>query len=417
MKMRGTRHNGRANSHGSYNPKHNDRKFDVENSPDIIAELTDNNIYWNCIDQELVRHKELNENSTSFTEAEKGFYDLLYSNYVENQNQRNIRARHKERCRTIDELRTDSKTCPEETIYQIGTKDNHVDYKTLVMITVELISEINKRYGSHYHTLDWALHIDEGTPHIHERHVFDVINKYGERQVKQEQALKELGFAPPYPDKPKGKYNNCKMSFDAECRKLFMDICKKYGLELEEEPIYGGQKYKEKKEYIIDKLNTDLNTITTKYESKQIEYQNLEKKISDTKGFIKELSEIAYDKACEALVDSIAEGVRKEEAKEISHIKNEILSSDNILSKMVSKFSIEQLDKLLNGLSAVKARVVKAVKKSFANTTTKEKITAVIAEKAKPSLLAALHNERDGIATNSKEISAPVHKKNQDQSL
>lgn len=67
----------------------------------------------------------------------------------------------------------------------------------------------NERYGSHIHTLDWALHLDENTPHIHERHVFDVRNRYGERQPKQEQALKELGF--------------------------------------EEEPIYGGKKYKEKR--------------------------------------------------------------------------------------------------------------------------------------------------------------------------
>ena len=26
----------------------------------------------------------------------------------------------------------------------------------------------------------WALHLDEGTPHIHERHVFDCENRYGE---------------------------------------------------------------------------------------------------------------------------------------------------------------------------------------------------------------------------------------------
>ena len=417
MKQRATRHDGGVGSHGVYNPIHNDREFDVENAEDINAELTENNIYWNCIDQKLVRHKDLDENSTPFHKVEKEFYDLFYKDHMDHQNQRNIEARHPERNRTTDDLRTNPKTCPEETIYQIGTKDNHVDYEILLMAFSELISEISQRYGSHVHTLDWALHLDEGTPHIHERHVFDVINKYGDRQPKQEQALKELGFELPFPDKKSGKYNNRKMSFDAECRKLFMDICKKYGLELEEEPIYGGQKYKEKTEYIIDKINTDLGNITAKYEAKQTEYLELKEKLSDTKGFIKELSEIAYDKACESLVDSIAEGVLKEEVKEINRIKKEILESDNILSKVVSKFAIEQVDRILNSLSAVKARVVKAVKKSFANATAKEKITKVIAEKAKPSLLEALHKERDDIAMNSKEMSNPVHKKNQDQSL
>ena len=95
------------------------------------------------------------------------------------------------------------------------------------------------------HILDWALHLDEGTPHIHERHVFDVANKYGERQPKQEDALKKMGFELPDPEKKSGKYNNRKMNFDAECRKLFLESCKKFGLEVEEEPIYGGKKYLE----------------------------------------------------------------------------------------------------------------------------------------------------------------------------
>ena len=31
-RMRATRHNGRSGKHGVYNPKHNDRKFDIANS-------------------------------------------------------------------------------------------------------------------------------------------------------------------------------------------------------------------------------------------------------------------------------------------------------------------------------------------------------------------------------------------------
>lgn len=40
-------------------------------------------------------------------------------------------------------------------------------------------------YGSNYHIIDWALHIDEETPHIHERHVFDYENDYGEIVPRQ----------------------------------------------------------------------------------------------------------------------------------------------------------------------------------------------------------------------------------------
>ena len=36
--MRLTRHNGRSGKNGTYNPKHNDRRFDLENSEHIDAE-------------------------------------------------------------------------------------------------------------------------------------------------------------------------------------------------------------------------------------------------------------------------------------------------------------------------------------------------------------------------------------------
>ena len=54
--MRVSRHYGRAGAHWTYNHKHNDREFNLENSEDIEKELTANNIYWNCIDGKIVRH-------------------------------------------------------------------------------------------------------------------------------------------------------------------------------------------------------------------------------------------------------------------------------------------------------------------------------------------------------------------------
>lgn len=92
------------------------------------------------------------------------------------------------------------------------------------------------------------MHLDEGTPHIHERHVFDCENKYGEVAPQQEKALAALGFELPKPDKPLGRYNNRKITFDAACRTLLFDIAKQHGLELEEKPEYGGRAYLEKQD-------------------------------------------------------------------------------------------------------------------------------------------------------------------------
>ena len=87
--------------------------------------------------------------------------------------------------------------------------------------------------------------MDEATPHIHERHVFDATNRYGEIEPKQETALEELGFELPDPEKKRSKTNNRKVVFDSACRTMFLDICKRHGLELDEEPSYDGRKYLE----------------------------------------------------------------------------------------------------------------------------------------------------------------------------
>ena len=46
--MRLTRHNGRSGKNGTYNPKHNDRRFDVKKSEHIQLERTLDNVYWDC---------------------------------------------------------------------------------------------------------------------------------------------------------------------------------------------------------------------------------------------------------------------------------------------------------------------------------------------------------------------------------
>jgi len=410
--MRASRHNGRAGKNGSYNPKHNDREFDVDKAEDIDSERTQYNVYWNCVDRELVQHKDRDENWHSFTEVETAVYGLLYKDYLEGQNARNIAARHKERCRTMDDLRTSNKTCPEETIYQIGNIDGTVDVNVLMDVAFEFFNTISERYGEHVHVLNWALHLDESTPHIHERHVFDVINKYGERQPKQEQALKELGFELPDSSKKEGKYNNRKMSYDAECRKLFIEICKKHGIEIEEEPIYGGKKYLEKQEYIIEKLNADYKDLQEKFDTIDDLYtealrenerltainEKLEMKIDDVEGLLKEVSDIAYDKACETLIDEIADKTREEDISRIEDYKKWLASDERNAPKEYRTFAVTQMSHLQTFIRDVKNKVVAAVKKVFNAPEKKAKFTKEIVEKARPSTLELLRQHKARIA-------------------
>lgn len=182
-----TRHNGRAGKHGTYNPKHNDRSFKIANSEHIDPERVQQNIYWDCYNgiRSALQPKSEESLADTFEEVEKLYYKLHYTNFTEKQNERNAKIRHTERNRSPEDLLTSKKTCPEESIYQLGTLESHASPKEFFQIATEFMDEFHERFGKHVHILDWALHLDEGTPHIHERHVFDCENKYGEIAPQQ----------------------------------------------------------------------------------------------------------------------------------------------------------------------------------------------------------------------------------------
>ena len=255
--MKATNHNGRSGKHGAYNPKHNDRQFDVAKSDHIDAVRMLENVNWDY--QRGIRlFKQENDDGISFETVELDYYEENFGEYIRNQNARNEQNRHPERNRTIEDMYKDTKTCPEETLWQIGNREESVDAEILQKIVQEFLAERDKQFGSHVVTLDWALHNDESTPHIHERHVFQCRNKYGEMCPQQEKSLEELGISLPNPDKPKGRNNNRKMTFDAMCRRMFIGICKKYGIEVDEIPVYGGEKHLEKNDFIIRKQREEL---------------------------------------------------------------------------------------------------------------------------------------------------------------
>ena len=435
--MRVSRHNGRSGAHGTYNPKHNDREFELEKAEELKREYTKNNLYWNCIDREIIRHEELGENNISFTDVEKGFYDLVYKDYVDGQNERNIKAGHRERCRTTDDLRATGKTCPEETIYQIGDMNMHADPDVLASITTEFFDEINRRYGDHVHTLDWALHLDENTPHIHERHVFDVTNRYGERQPKQEQALKEMGFELPDTSKKEGKYNNRKMSYDAECRKLLVDICKEHGLMIEEVPIYGGKKYMEKQEFIAGQISEKLDNLRNENSKLIIDNSLLteqkaglendigklddektkkELELDDVESFISDITAVAYHKACEDMIDEVTENVRKESDKEITKLKNEINGSTDLKTKVLGGFAVEQLTKLQRRFTGIKSRVVESVKRTFSSESKKNQLLRKIENELRPSIIENIKRKKEAInSKKERSLDVPSKKRSHDR--
>ena len=146
--MKGTRHNGRSGKNGVYNPLHNDRRFNPEHSEHIDNERVRQNIYWDCYQGYTTMEDQGKENNFSFEQIELAFYEEHYGNYVMKQNERHVKARHPDRCKEVEDVWKNKKTCPEESIYQLGTIDEHASVETLILVFDEFKKEFDKRFGS-----------------------------------------------------------------------------------------------------------------------------------------------------------------------------------------------------------------------------------------------------------------------------
>lgn len=375
ISMKTTRHNGRSGKHGTYDAKHNDRRFDVENSEHIDAERTKMNVYWDCYQGYSLQNDKDEQARFIFTEIEKAYYVEKYSDHVDGQNERNRKARHYDRVKTIDAILENNKTCPEETLLQLGN-------------------------------MDWALHLDEATPHIHERHVFDAVNQYGELCPQQDKALEELGFELPKPNEKKGKYNNRKMVFDEECRKLFISICQNHGLTIDVEPVYGGASYLEKQDFIIMNQKKRI-------EEKQAVLDGLVMKIEDVNAVIEEAVDLAYEKACEVVTKRVKEETVKHDVDVVKDY-GELLQqqpkdklsdkSKSVASKVVNAI----VAKLEKASQALLGNIISALNEPK----NKVKAKGQIKEQARVSIQAKLKEKRKQVMEYEKKQDVHIRKKN-----
>ena len=275
------------------------------------------------------------------------------------------------------------KTCPEETIYQLGTLDEHAFAEDLLNIVTEFIDEFKAKYGTHVHVLDWALHLDESTPHIHERHVFDCENKYGEVAPQQEKALEGLGFDLPDPDKPLSRRNNRKITFDAACRKMLFEIAKRYGLELEEEAEYGNRRYLEKQDFILAKQKEQLA-------AQQYKLDELTLKVNDMEALIDEVSAAAYNKAVEVVTETVRTETRKEDMRMIEDTKKWVLSPERKAPKATREYTAKHLDTVLDKFLKTMQTTAARLQEKLLKPEVRQKGKEQVKEKARDSVLQLL---------------------------
>ena len=259
-----TLHSGRY----SASAKHNDRAFDLSKADNIDVKRMGENYYWECASGKSCKGAP----DVSFDEAEIKYYER-YQGVVDEMNQKALEQRHKDRLKTIEKYHSSKKTMPEEEIFYIGKQGNTADGKDIWNIFVEYMKWHQQTYPNVKY-LDIALHMDEATPHIHARKVWEYTDENGNLAVCQKEALSEMGVKRPDPTKPETRNNNAKMTYTASCRAKMMEICKNRGYDLIEEPEKrsASEKNLNKAEYINRKLGEEI-------EQKETELEILESRV------------------------------------------------------------------------------------------------------------------------------------------
>lgn len=402
-KVKATRHNGRAGKHGAYNADHNDRHFKPENSDHIRADRIKLNIYWDCFQGRRAACE--TGHFRSFKKIEDEFYTENYGEFVEKQNRRNEMNGHAERNRTAEDIKTNIKTCPEECIYQLGNVDGSVDGAVLVQVTESFLKWFDESFGAYVHILDWALHMDEATPHIHERHVFDAPNQYGELAPQQDKALELLGIELPYPDKKKSKNNNRKMVFDAMCRNRFLEICEEYGISVDKVPEFGGKKYMEKNDYIIQKQKMQINEISEEVKEKQDELDSVTVKLEAVGSVVDFIAEAVFDETCKQVINDTVPVLLMRQERDIEICREAIEKEERC--SYSEKSGMDKLsNKILRRISDAKDRIVRILEESFLEPYTK----MLNVEKVKTQVWKRLESfaEKESITKDEEEIATQI---------
>lgn len=412
--MKLTRHNGRFGKNGTYNPKHNDRRFDLNNSDHINAERANQNVYWDCYQGfHFPKDREQEERVVySFEQIEKLYYSEHYEDFCEGQHERNRKTGHSNRDRTTEDLRLDKKTCPEESLIQIGTMEQSVPPDVLAEIAAEFFEEFQRRFGEYIHILDWSLHLDEATPHIHERHVFDCENRYGEIAPQQGKALEALGFDLPFPDQKQGKQNNRKMTFDAACRTILFDICGKHGLHLDQEPEYGGRAYLEKQDYILMKQKQKIAEQERVIDEKESTLDSLTIRIEDTEKFIDEISETAYETAVEVVTDKVIEETHNADFNEIEKLKRSMTSEKSRNTPQQKSIITQTLDILMKKFEGMTGHISERLAALFGDPVQKKELQKPI-RKSIRERLALNQKKADDYNRQRREVQGRTSKRKQ----
>lgn len=193
--------------------RHNNHYPCKRDKGNINYQLTERNKVWTCI-----------QGVTDVVEAEKMLYEQMFSEELELQNAKYKKKGNYKNIRTMDEWIKAERHRPVENIMQIGDMECFIDPDDLWDCYVEFTRWRKQKYGNNIILISAVMHVDESTPHIHERYVWYWTDSDGVKHTGMKKSMEQAGIDLPEPGKPEGRYNYRKMTFDSECREKWQDI-------------------------------------------------------------------------------------------------------------------------------------------------------------------------------------------------
>jgi len=200
-----------------------------------------------------------------------------------------------------------------------------------------------------------------------------------------------LGVPLPNPDKPKGRNNNRKQTFDAICRELLFEIAQKYGLHLDQEPEYGGRVYLEKQDYILAKQKEQLA-------QKEQKLAELTLKVEEVGTLIDEVSEIAYDKAVEVVTDTVRAQTQAADLSEIEDYRKWANAPERKHNDATKNVINKCLDAVTNRLKRMAAKITEKIQTALQSPAVRATNKAKVKERARESIVAMLEQKKIEIA-------------------
>ena len=262
---------------------HNSRSDFKVMSSNIDFTKTKDNWYWNCITGDA-------DQNISFKKVEEEYYTKTYTSSLNAQNERNIKQRHPKRCKTMDQIINGKNTKPHEQILQLGGEDDHATREELLDVLKDYVKWHTENFPQAV-ILDMALHVDETTPHVHIRRVFEVETEDG-KKILQGQALREMGLERPDPNSPNAQFNNELMTFTAMNRGKLQEIAIAHGLNITVTEEKCTDKHLQPAEHKLKKINEEIERKTEM--NKQLE-QDLQHSKSELEHLNDRLSVVNKD--------------------------------------------------------------------------------------------------------------------------